>query len=291
MIQVNAARDPTRTAMLRRAYVSACRQRFMKLKRLIRETLIENDALMLEPGSRLSVLARAATRYDFPSDPAGKAQAFIDWLMEAADQEILEVTEREGRRISAHSAWQNLYVRAAYAKGVEQADAQMRRGGANIPDYEIWGLFRQPMHADALALLFTRNFDELRGITEAMGQQIARELTMGMAKGLGLKQIARQVFKTVDGVGIRRATLLARTEVIRAFAESALNRYEELGITEVVGEVELATAGDHRVCEICQSLRGRTYTIAEARGIIPVHPQCRCAWKPVLLQTQARRYF
>lgn len=290
-LAINAQRDPTRTATLRGQYAAAARGRFVKVKKLVRESVVDNDALALDPGRRLSILARAAHRYDFPSDPAGKAQAFMDWLMQAADDEILEVTQRDGRRISAHSAWQNVYVRAAYSKAIDGADKELFRAGVKVPEGEIWAMFRQPMHANTLALLFTRNFDELRGITEAMGQAIARELAMGLAKGLGAAQIARLLNARVDKIGIHRATLLARTEIIRAYAEASLNRYEEMGIGEVIGEVELATAGDQRVCPICKSLRGRTYTIAEARGIIPVHPQCRCAWKPVILTANTRRYF
>ena len=285
----NAQRDPTRTAGLRREYTVATRKRFNAVRKIIRETVSDNDALSLGPPPRLKLHARAATRYNFPSDPAGKSQAFMDWLREAADEEILEVTQREGQRITLRNEWQNAYVRAAYTRGVDMADAALRRGGVLVPDYQIWAVFQQPVHANALALLFTRNFDELRGITEAMGQAIARELSLGMAKGLGPAQIGRLLSKQVDGIGVRRGILLARTEIIRAHAESTLNRFEEMGLEHVTGEVEFRTAGDQRVCPICKELAGRTYTIAEARGVIPVHPQCRCAWLPVILATQSRR--
>jgi SPP1 gp7 family putative phage head morphogenesis protein len=52
--------------------------------------------------------------------------------------------------------------------------------------------------------------------------------------------------------------------------------------------VELVTAGDLRVCPMCQGLNGKVYTIKEARGLIPVHPQCRCAWVPVMMANNRR---
>jgi hypothetical protein len=52
--------------------------------------------------------------------------------------------------------------------------------------------------------------------------------------------------------------------------------------TTVEADVEHQTAGDSRVCPQCASLQGTRYTIAEARGVVPVHPRCRCAWKPVV---------
>jgi SPP1 gp7 family putative phage head morphogenesis protein len=274
--------------MLRREYVTACRKRFTRALSLIRETVVKNDALYLQERSGLAAFARAARRYDFPSDPAGKAGAFMDWLREMVDEEILAIEQRDGQRISLREEWQNLYVRTAYVKGVAQADRLLGWAGISRPEQEIWQIFQQPIHANTLAMLYTRNFEELRGITDAMSQGISRSLTEGLARGWGSAKIARALADQVDGIGIRRATLLARTEVIRAYAEGTLNRFEETGITEVIGDVEFSTAGDARVCPICKALQGRTYTIQEAHGIIPVHPQCRCAWLPVILATNSR---
>jgi hypothetical protein len=45
---------------------------------------------------------------------------------------------------------------------------------------------------------------------------------------------------------------------------------------------EIITAGDDDVCIVCQDLEDdNPYTIAEARGLIPAHPHCRCAWAPL----------
>lgn len=300
---LNARRDPTRTATLRAEYASAIRKRFNALKRTINETVVDNDALGLSsqpsaisgqspsgtsvfnaaetPSKRLQVAA-AAKRYDFPSDPAGKAQAFMDWLYGQADEGVLEIEQRDGRKIVMRNEWQNVYVRAAYTKGMQQADTILKRTGMPIPEYELWQVLRQPMHADTIGMLYVRNFDELKGITEAMGQQIARELSEGMAKGLGMKGMAKAIATRVDKVGIYRGTLLARTEIVRAHAEATLNRFEEFGLEEVGLQAEWMTAGDQRVCPICGALQGQVYKIAEARGMLPRHPQCRCSWLPVL---------
>jgi hypothetical protein len=41
------------------------------------------------------------------------------------------------------------------------------------------------------------------------------------------------------------------------------------------------TVGDDRVCDICEGYEGNTYTLAEARELIPAHPNCRCSIVPV----------
>lgn len=309
-----ARRDPTRTATLRAAYVRAMRARFAKLKKLINQTIIENNALMLgeKRGGELPVLlagnpyplplprsqgqrtgeggrgvinAKAARQYDWPSDPAGKAEAFMAWLMEAADEEILEVTSRDGRRIVSSSRWQDKYVRGAYGSGIQQATAGLRQAGLEIPQYTLSAVFNAPMHADVLALLFARNFNELKGVTDAMGQQIARTLAEGLASGVGPREIARLISARVDAIGINRATTIARSEVIHAHAEATLNRFDEFGIEGAEGEAEWSTAGDALVCEQCRPLDGKVFRLAEARGMLPLHPNCRCAWKPVVKLT------
>jgi SPP1 gp7 family putative phage head morphogenesis protein len=281
-----AQRDPTRTAGVRRAYGAALRRRMDGLKRLVWETIVTNDALYLEKrdSSVLRVFARAQAgkKYDWPTDPAGKADAFMDWLQDAIDSDILGVEQRDGRRITLRDEWQNMYVRSSYSRSVEAASTALKRGGLELPTTGLAAVFGKPIHANTLAILYTRNFNELRGITEAMSAAISRELTTGMAQGLGPRQIAALLNQRVDRIGITRALTLARTEIIHAYADGTLNRYEEFGVKGVRGKAELSTAGDDNVCPICASLDGREYSIAEARGVIPVHPNCRCAWLPVI---------
>lgn len=67
---------------------------------------------------------------------------------------------------------------------------------------------------------------------------------------------------------------------IRAHAEGQLDSFKTLGVEEVGVAVEWATANDDKVCPKCQSLEGIVLKIDEARGLLPRHPGCRCAWIP-----------
>jgi len=50
---------------------------------------------------------------------------------------------------------------------------------------------------------------------------------------------------------------------------------------EALGEVEVLTAGDGDVCPICEGIsEDGPYGINTARGLIPAHPACRCAFVP-----------
>jgi hypothetical protein len=73
---------------------------------------------------------------------------------------------------------------------------------------------------------------------------------------------------------------LARTEIIHAHAEGQLDAFELLKVEGVQVLAEWSTAGDEIVCELCSDLEGVVMTIKEARGSLPRHPNCRCAWVP-----------
>ena len=212
----------------------------------------------------------------------------MEWLQEAIDGEILDVIEREGVRITGRGEIQNTYVRRAYLSGLDHADREVAKMGVKkLANEAIRAVFTTPIHIDTLTLLYTRNFNELKGITEVMSQQISRVLIDGLSDGKGPREIARVIADRVDKIGVTRATRLSRTEIIRAHAESSLNRYQQYGIEGVSAQVEWLTASDP--CEKCEALakkNGGVYTIEEARGLIPLHPNCRCGWAPYIPELQ-----
>jgi SPP1 gp7 family putative phage head morphogenesis protein len=129
-------------------------------------------------------------------------------------------------------------------------------------------------------LLYTRAFTELEGVTAAMDQQMSRILAEGLSQGFGTKKIARNLRNNVTKLTNTRAKAIARTEIVRAHAEGQLDAYVRLGETEVGVMAEWITAGDERVCPECNAMEGVVLTIDEARGTIPRHVNCRCAWIP-----------
>jgi SPP1 gp7 family putative phage head morphogenesis protein len=105
-------------------------------------------------------------------------------------------------------------------------------------------------------------------------------LANGLAHGKGAGTIARELYKNVSSLSRARAWTIARTEIINAHAEGQLDAFEKLGIEKVGAELEWSTAGDDIVCTKCEEMNGEVFTVEEARGMIPLHPNCRCAWIP-----------
>lgn len=272
--------DPTRTLTLRRKFEQRLVGRFNKVKRAINEEVREKDGFGIKTN---------AGRFEFTTT-AGKVAAFSQWLDELTSQNVLGVTLGTPVASAADRSWANVYIDSAYQSGMSHAASKLRGEGVEVDGGWITSSFFRPVHADRIGMIYTRTFTDLRGITQAMDQRISRELALGLAEGRNPLAIARSLNEVVDTIGITRARTLARTEVINAHADATLNAYEEAGIEGVSVEAEWLTARDSKVCERCDSAARRgPYSINDARGLIPLHPNCRCAWAPVVVDPKAVR--
>ena len=104
----------------------------------------------------------------------------------------------------------------------------------------------------------------------------------GLVQGVGPATIARDLSRSIAGLSRARAGVIAQTEIINAHAEGQLDAFKQLGIKKVDAEVEWLTANDGKVCDDCASMEGEVYAVEEAHGLIPLHPNCRCCWKPYI---------
>lgn len=303
-IQVNAY-DPTRTLTLREQWAREMRVRFERLNSVVMETIHDNDAFGL-----LATHMTAAERRQFDSPTSrGKVEAFMSWLAEQQQDGILEVRRmvRDGADID--QAWTDVYITDSYERGVQRARTELRQAGYNVPTIEETGGVRAsmsgPIHADRLGVLYTRAFNELKGVTAAMDQQISRVLTDGIAQGKHPRRLAREMRRVITGrgedLGItdklgryipakRRAEMIARTEIIRAHHKAQIMEYKNWEVEGVHVVAEWSTMGDFRVCDECEALeRGGPYTLEEIEDMIPRHPICRCMARPVTREEAERR--
>lgn len=277
--QAGRKTDPTQTLTLRRKFERDLDKRFNQLKRLIVESLVANDALGLKVNAQA-----AGTRAFAFSRSSQKVEAFMAWLRGAQDELILEVNRGTRRAVTGNSLWADVYLDTAYQRGLALASSKLQGVGVSVSENYINSAWYRPVHADSIGLIYTRTYSDLKGITEAMDTQISRVLAQGLAEGRSSDSIARDLADRVDKIGKTRARNLARTEIVNAVSEASLNSYEEAGLEGVGLEAEFTTSGDEAVCQKCEDLaKGGPYTIAQARGLIPAHPGCRCAWFPIVL--------
>lgn len=281
-----ARRDPTQTAGLRARFERDMRRRFAELIRELRRELPEilgAERVALEvhaDGSGFGTEAfDESGRFLFPRAREKQAD-FMRWLRRRVRAGVLGISEGVSVREASASAWSNVYIDTAYQRGIRDAGAKLRRGGVKVEKAWIDQAFNRPVHADRVGLIYTRTFTELYDVTEVMARKLSETLAMGMAEGRNPLDIADALVDRVERVGLTRARLIARTEVIASHAEATLNAYEEAGVEGVEVEAEWTTAGDARVCPECAGMEGRVFTLSAARGMIPAHPNCRCAFLP-----------
>lgn len=282
--------DPTRLATVRRTFAADVRRRFATLGRSLRRLVVDEDAFGLSPSSPFASRWRHL-------DAAGKADAFRAWL----DAEI-------GRLVLAPAGggedWWLPHVQAAYYRGVNRAFDDVRRpalhGSGEVAGarseflrrvlstvrFGQWPPFvtnarhslrdyaGRFVNARVLALS-QRLALELKGATDATAQKIARALLDGLDAGTTREEIARAIDDAV-GWGMRRALLIATTELTRTHAAAQLDGMEALGMAEVALVAEWTAQGD--ACPKCAEMDGRTFTLDDARGLIPLHPACACCW-------------
>jgi len=267
LAQTSADVDPTRTKTLRRRYAQRLRGGFAAINTEVRRGVRERDIFGINLDT--DILADSPPSFRFKTDDA-KIEGFREWLDRQQRRDVLSIVDAD----------ENTFIRSAYGSGLRQADAKLRQARIDAPDTPVQTSFNLPPHKETLQRLYTRNFQALEGITDEVGRQVSRELADGFAQGENPRKIAERITDRIDTIGKTRATTMARTEVINAHSEATLNRFEETGVEEITAKAEFTTAGDRRVCPQCASLEGQVFTTQEARGVIPVHPSCRCAWRP-----------
>lgn len=255
-------------------------KRFKALKGRITEMIVTRDVFGMR--KRLTTNAEIQPgQYRF-STSSEKVAGFMSWLQDEIDQNVLEIVEGPIQPAAGYPEWQTKYITSAYQKGMAQAYGILKKGGVLSAGAAAFDpTFLSPFHVDRVGLLYVRNFEELKGITAKMSQEIARELARGMAEGRGPRYIASQINKKVEGVGLARARIMARTEIVRAHHKATIGIYKQAGILGIKVMAEWLTAGDDRVCSLCQPLEGEIFPIEKAEEMLPLHPQCRCTTVPV----------
>lgn len=272
--------DPTRTSGLRRRFLADLQRRFAAVAAVVYRKVVLEDAFgLVVKSTRLVVNDRQEWR--FLTDEA-KVEAFNAWLKTQVDGKILGATGG-----TPGQPWSSEYITSAYSQGVQRAygDVRPEAMAENLDFYKgsrgefLRGAFGAPETVAKLRLLATRNFNGLKGYTDAALGQIGTRLAAGVANGQGPRSIANEIQGRL-GVARSKAFTLARTETINAHAEGQLDSFEKLGVGKLRVMAEWDTAGDGRVCKVCGAMEGVVLTPQEARGLIPRHPNCRCAWLP-----------
>ncbi len=145
---------------------------------------------------------------------------------------------------------------------------------------------------DRAAIDFLANYQVnlLGDVTTELAAGIKRTITQGVLTGKSIPEVAREIGKVVTDKNAfkkagktvfrsaqHRATLITRTETLRAHNEGRKVFYREVGVSKV----KWLTAHDERTCPECAPLGGKIFKLDKVPGP-PKHPACRCCSVAVL---------
>jgi len=273
--------DPTRTGLIRRKWAGEFRRRLDTLRRDVYRELLSGSYDVRSGEGYLT------TNFIFGT-VSDALKRFREWLDSRLTDLILDVAGV----LNNQGQWVDGYVETSYFRGSETAAQNYLQKSTGktptIPQIEPW--LRGPVALDKVRILKARNYEELKGVSQTISKDLGNILADGIVKGDSPRTVARTMSKQIQTITKKRAVTIARTETIRAHAEGQLTALKQLGVTELKVEVEFTATMvsfdppvfEKRVCPKCRALQGKVFEVDKSSGIIPVHPNCRCAWVPYL---------
>lgn len=288
--------DPTFTSPIVRSWNAEVNRRVAAFYRDARQSVIKDDDYEL-----FDEVKTNAKKYEFLTS-AEKLRTFREWIDERLRLHFLDIIPGPSMKIYAGQWWANKYVLSAYKKGMIRAAKEMKAKGfkqfrnlipAGLPTtIEQWATIAltAPVHLDRVALVFSRTFEDMKGVCDATAKSLSDCLADGMVGGKNPYEMAAEIKKRTD-MTATRARMVARTETIRAHHVASINTYREAGLegVEIVAELATVSRGkgnyeEMNVCPECAALEKKTQEnpmpLDEAEGLIPVHPNCRCVAIP-----------
>jgi SPP1 gp7 family putative phage head morphogenesis protein len=197
-------------------------------------------------------------------------QRRFESLLIQVDEEIRKFSAiAEGRIIEA----QGQAIEASLAQSYELMSAAL----GDIPGVNIT-FHRLPRLAVENLAGFLSDSSPLSSILSALSADavsvVRASLINGVVSGQGVREIARGMREALGG-NLRRAQVLARTEVLRAYRETSRQTYS--ANRDVLNGWRWHSALDRRTCAICYAMHGTLHGFNET---LNDHPQGRCVMLP-----------
>lgn len=270
--------DPTRTTLIRTRFAADIRRRMEEVRSAIWGYLVTEDHFHKRKPKMLSFLAES----DDKSEETAAYVLFAVWL-----HSIVESLLLSARFDSLPGGyWVTPYVTQAYNAGVRNSLAlvgvpqvgMIRTAASAFLDPQ--GL-PPALVASKTRQLSTRSYEYIRAMAARLEAAAKTEVANGLLQVDTPTAIARRINEKVAHLYNTSGAAIAESEIISAHAEGQLDAFQHSGIGRVGLRAEWVTVGDNRVCAACAAMEGQTFTIEEARGMIPLHPNCRCSWKSI----------
>lgn len=226
-----------------------------------------------------------ATRYEFRTLPSVLSQ-----LLDTTDRLIDQILGiREGAR-----NWFGLeYVIPAYEKGTATS---WRNLGVQSTEYAVLrptlqSVLTSEAYQNRIGLVAAREFELMKGLSSSVKEKMAQQLTAGLARGIGPREIAKNLTSQA-GIEKRRANMIARTEINQALRTARMDETQDarqrLAIKVRVLHIS-ALSPTTRATHAARS--GRVYTVEQERDWYAEDGNainCKCTTSEVLVDDQGK---
>jgi SPP1 gp7 family putative phage head morphogenesis protein len=201
----------------------------------------------------------------------------IDNLKKMKPGMVMTVDEAAKQLISRDKAIKD-YSESMTKICQEALDKAIRQATDRIKPVNPYTVKAIPSFVSAAALkwLEKRILWAAEQVSDETENMLRAQLSVGFDTGESMPQIAKRVQSVFDECDKVRATRIARTEIIAASSQGAVETYRDAGLTQV----EVYPAMDELECDLCATLAG-VHDISE-QYTPPFHPNCRCVLLPVL---------
>lgn len=285
--------DPTRTTMLRKAFIRDSNRKFKQLAVAVREAVQNKDifGLSVQVNEKLSTPNNKAFANKTPQE---KVDAFIKWINQKYDETILLTTPLF---LSNNYVWTNKYAVDAYKRGVQLARSELKKIGKDIPEQKVDSIIAINPHKVMASLVLADAFTGFKTIASSMDANFSRVIMQSFIDGVTPSKMADRLIAIISGSrvgfsdvvnilgrfvpGKLRGQAHVETTITKAHHLASIQEYEIWDIQNVNVQVEFSTMNDNKVCSICASLDGQVFTLGQIRTIIPVHVRCRCFARPI----------
>lgn len=288
----NAADPASEFGNLRNANRSLTK-RYRNIRKGMRELIDSIDKRVVPESEPGGIVANIKYEYLVDPDEFQRINIFIQQLLNG---ELLD----SDQGIFTSRWWLNSNLEQAYENGtsdtlissksmatVEAVGPELSQAMRSIQFEQI--VFSRG-YQSRVALVKSRVFEEMRGLTDTTRSDLSSTLARGMAAGKGVRELTGDVMNRV-GVSNSRAQRIVRTEILNAHRSATAAETDELNADVYAGsdwKMESlwfsAMAATTRPTHLRR--HGRTYTTNEVRDFYSVNANainCLCSQSPILI--------
>ncbi|NEO43138.1 MAG: hypothetical protein F6K55_03070 [Moorea sp. SIO4A3] len=209
-----------------------------------------------------SLIAKLQDAYPRLSKDMSLIPAERDLLITAQLKDLLNVIKPDARDELAE------LIKTADGLGGESVEDLIR---TIDPDFKVATFSRVSVEAAAIAA--DQSYQALLRRGETFAKGASETIAQGVLQGWGSARVAKAIKRQTEATQ-RAASMIARTETVRAAAGASKQRYVNSGVNYGIWITVIT-----EVCSWCVGKGGQIYKIEDM--VIPQHPNCRCTIIPV----------